>query len=222
MNLPEFWSILTDDGDALLRGLQWTLALVVAAFALAMVIGAVICVLRCHARPGVRAIGTGYVEVFRNVPLLVLIFAIYLGLRHSGLAIGSFAAAVASLGMYSGAYIAEALRSGVIAVGAAQFEAADALGLSRSMVWAEVVLPQAARLVIAPLGNLLIGMIKNSAIVGTSILAVPDLMNQARQLQSQTFLTTETFLWAAIGYLLLTAVATSGANWLSRRFALVR
>jgi len=160
--------------------------------------------------------------VFRNIPLLVLIFALYLGLRHSGVPIGSFTAAVASLSLYSSAYIAEALRSGVLAVETGQAEAAAALGLSRRTVWIRVVLPQSARLVIAPMGNLLISMIRNSAVAGTSILAIPDLMNQARQLQSQTFLTTETFFWAAIGYLALTAVATAAVNRLNRWLALAR
>jgi His/Glu/Gln/Arg/opine family amino acid ABC transporter permease subunit len=222
VSVTDLWNVLTDGGTALLRGLQWTVLLVVLSFAIATLLGAFVCVLRCGSQPTLRAAGTGYVEVFRNVPLLVLIFALYLGLRHGGVPIGSFAAAVASLSLYSSAYIAEALRSGVLAVEAGQAEAAAALGLPRHTVWVRVVLPQSARLVIAPMGNLLISMIRNSAVAGTSILAIPDLMNQARQLQSQTFLTTETFFWAAAGYLALTAVATAGVNRLDRRLAVDR
>jgi glutamate transport system permease protein len=84
------------------------------------------------------------------------------------------------------------------------------------------VLPQAFRTVIAPLGSLTIAMIKNSAIVGVSLLALPDLLKQARIVQARTFETDETFFWAAVGYLILTGAATLVFRALESRFAIRR
>jgi glutamate transport system permease protein len=84
------------------------------------------------------------------------------------------------------------------------------------------VLPQAFRTVIVPLGSITIAMIKNSAIVGVSLLALPDLLKVARILSSRTFETTEAFVWAAVGYLLLTGAATLAFRLLERRFAIRR
>jgi ABC-type amino acid transport system permease subunit len=85
-----------------------------------------------------------------------------------------------------------------------------------------VVLPQAFRTVISPLGSLVIAMIKNSAIIGVSLLALPDLLKQARIVQSRTFETTEAFFWAAVGYLILTGGATLVIRALERRYAIRR
>jgi ABC-type amino acid transport system permease subunit len=84
------------------------------------------------------------------------------------------------------------------------------------------VLPQAFRTVIAPLGSITIAMIKNSAIVGVSLLALPDLLKEARIVQSRTFQTDATFFWAAVGYLLLTVAATIAFRLLERRYAIRR
>jgi ABC-type amino acid transport system permease subunit len=84
------------------------------------------------------------------------------------------------------------------------------------------VLPQAFRTVISPLGSLIIAMIKNSAIIGVSLLALDDLLHQARVVQSRTFQTNETFFWAAVGYLLLTGAATLAIRILENRFAIRR
>jgi ABC-type amino acid transport system permease subunit len=97
------------------------------------------------------------------------------------------------------------------------------LGLPYRRVVATIVLPQAFRTVIPPLGNLTIAMIKNSAIVGASLVTIrPDLLKTARIIQNDTFRTTETFFWAGFGYLLLTLTATLGVRYLERRLAIRR
>ena len=103
-----------------------------------------------------------------------------------------------------------------------QANAALSLGMTELAAFRLIVLPQAFRTVIPPLGNLLIAMIRNSAIVGASLLALPDLMKQARIIESRTFQTHAAFLWAALGYLLLTALALMAfaANSLMCRLAL--
>ena len=82
--------------------------------------------------------------------------------------------------------------------------------------------PQAFRTVISPLGSLIIAMIKNSAIIGVSLLALPDLLKSGRQIQSRTFETNEAFFWAAVGYLMLTLLATVAIRSLEKRYAIHR
>jgi ABC-type amino acid transport system permease subunit len=96
------------------------------------------------------------------------------------------------------------------------------LGLTYRATLQRIVIPQAARTVIPAIGSLVIAMIKNSAVVGVSLLALPDLLKEARIVQSRTFQTTEAFFWAGVGYLILTAIATLSFRYLERRFAIRR
>jgi ABC-type amino acid transport system permease subunit len=143
-------------------------------------------------------------------------------LRRAGIPITPWVAGTASLGLYTAAYIAEALRSGVFAVGQGQIEAALSLGLTYRRTLQRIVLPQAFRTVIPVIASLVIAMIKNSAIVGVSLVALPDLLKEARIVQSRTFQTDEVFFWAAFGYLLLTVSATLVFRYLERRFQIRR
>ena len=131
-------------------------------------------------------------------------------------------AGVASLGLYTAAYVAEALRSGVFSVSKGQIEASLSLGMTYRKTLRHIILPQAFRTVISPLGSLMIAMIKNSAIIGVSLLALGDLLKQARTVNSNTFQTDEAFFWAAVGYLLLTGAATLVVRGLERRYAIRR
>jgi ABC-type amino acid transport system permease subunit len=151
-----------------------------------------------------------------------VLFISFAGLRRAGVPIGPWLAGTASLGLYTAAYVAEALRSGVFSVGKGQIEASLSLGFTYPATLRRIVLPQAFRTVISPLGSLIIAMIKNSAIIGVSLLALPDLLKQARIVQARTFETDETFFWAALGYLLLTGAATIAIRGLENRFAIKR
>jgi ABC-type amino acid transport system permease subunit len=124
--------------------------------------------------------------------------------------------------VYTSAYVAEALRSGVFSVSRGQIEASLSLGFTYTQTLRRIVLPQAFRTVIPPLGSITIAMIKNSAIIGASLLALPDLLKQARIVNSATFQTTEAFFWAAVGYLLLTGTATVAFRTLEARYAIRR
>jgi glutamate transport system permease protein len=220
--VSELWDVLRDAFPELASGFWVTVRLVVISFAIAMVAGTVVATLRIAPVRALRVLGAVYVETFRNIPLLVLLFISFAGLRRAGLPISAWVAGTASLGLYTGAYVAEALRSGVFAVGKGQIEAALSLGLDYRQTLRRIILPQAFRTVIPPLASLTIAMIKNSAIVGVSLLALPDLLKEARIYQSQTFQTDATFFWAAVGYLILTAGATLVARRLETRFAIRR
>jgi His/Glu/Gln/Arg/opine family amino acid ABC transporter permease subunit len=214
--------VLTENFDAFLSGLWVTTRLVVASFFIALVLGTIVAALRVAPSRWLQRLGVLYVEVFRNLPLLVLLFISFAGLRRAGVGIGPWTAGIASLGVYTSAYVAESLRSGVFAVSRGQREAALSLGFTQTQTLREIVLPQAFRTVIPPLGSITIAMIKNSAIVGASLLALPDLLKQARIVNSNTFQTTESFFWAAVGYMLLTVAVTVVFRSLESRYAVRR
>ena len=220
--MSELFDVLTDNFDQFASGFWVTVRLVGFSFAIALVVGTAVAALRIAPSRPLRWLGGIYVETFRNIPLLVLLFISFAGLRRAGLAIDAWVAGTASLGLYTAAYVAEALRSGVFAVSKGQIEASLSLGLTYRQTLARIVLPQAFRTVIPHLGCLMIAMIKNSAIIGVSLLALPDLLKEARIVQSRTFQTHEAFFWAAVGYLLLTAMATVSFRYLERRFAIRR
>jgi His/Glu/Gln/Arg/opine family amino acid ABC transporter permease subunit len=199
-----------------------TVRLVAISFVIAMVVGTLVAALRVAPLKPLNWIGGVFVETFRNTPLLVLLFISFAGLRRAGLPINAWTAGTASLGLYTAAYVAEALRSGVFAVGKGQIEASLSLGLDYPRTLRYVVLPQAFRTVIPHLGSLIIAMIKNSAIIGVSLLAIGDLLHEARVVNSRTFATNEVFFWAAVGYLILTGLATLAVRRLEARYAIHR
>jgi aspartate/glutamate/glutamine transport system permease protein len=220
--VAELWDVLSEHFSEFSSGFWVTIRLVAISFAIAMVVGTLVAALRVAPVKPLNWIGGVFVETFRNTPLLVLLFISFAGLRRAGIPIDAWVAATASLGLYTAAYVAEALRSGVFAVGKGQIEASLSLGLDYPRTLRYVVLPQAFRTVIPHLGSLTIAMIKNSAIVGVSLLALGDLLHQARLVNSRTFATDEVFFWAAVGYLILTGLATVAVRLLEARYAIRR
>jgi putative glutamine transport system permease protein len=220
--MTELWEVLSEHLPEFSGGLWVTFRLVAISFVIAMTVGTLIAALRVAPSVWLNRLGGVYVEFFRNIPLLVLLIISFAGLRRAGVPISPWVAGTASLGLYTAAYIAEALRSGVFAVGRGQIDAALSLGLTYPRVLRRIVLPQAFRTVIPAISSLVIAMIKNSAVIGVSLLALPDLLAQARVVNAETFQTTETFFWAAAGYLLLTVSATLVFRYLESRYRIRR
>ncbi len=220
--MAELWEVLADHLPELSSGFWVTVRLVAISFVIAMVVGTGVAALRIAPLKPLNWIGATFVELFRNTPLLVLLFISFAGLRRAGVAVDAWVAGTASLGLYTAAYMAEALRSGVFAVGKGQIEASLSLGLDYPRTMRYVIMPQAFRTVIPHVGSLTIAMIKNSAIIGVSLLALGDLLHQARLVNSRTFQTDEVFFWAAVGYLLLTGLTTLTVRRLEARYAIHR
>jgi His/Glu/Gln/Arg/opine family amino acid ABC transporter permease subunit len=220
--LTRLWEVLTRHFPEFASAFWVSVQLIAISFVIAMVAGLVVAALRISPVRALRWIGGVYVEALRNVPLLVLLLIAFAGLRRAGIPIGRWPAATACLGLYTGAYIAEAIRSGVSAVGKGQIEAALAMGLTYRQALSKIVLPQAVRTVIPPIGNIIIAMIKNSAVIGASLIAITDLLKVGRNIQNATGRTNETFFWVAIGYLLLTIPATILVRRLERRLVVRR
>jgi aspartate/glutamate/glutamine transport system permease protein len=217
-----FIDILTENFDEWSSGFWVTVRLVAVSFVIAMVVGTLVASLRIAPNAWLQRVGGIYVEFFRNIPLLVLLFIIFLGLRDYDVPIGPWEAGTLGLGLYTAAYIAETLRSGVFSVGKGQIEASLSLGFTYAETMRRIILPQAFRTVISPIGSLIIAMIKNSAIIGVSIIALPDLLKVGRLINSRTFETFAAFFWAGVGYLILTVLATVAIRRLEVRYAIKR
>src|ERR687894_1486050 len=130
--MGDLLQVFTDNSDEFLAGFWVTVRIVVFAFAIAMIVGTLVAALRIAPNKWLQRLGGVYVETFRNVPLLVLLFISFAGLRRAGVDISNWAAGIASLGLYTAAYVAEALRSGVFAVGRGQVDAGRSLGFSHA------------------------------------------------------------------------------------------
>ena len=220
--MSEFWEVLQEHLPEFSSGLWVTTRLVVAAFVISMVVGTLVAAMRIAPAKWLNRLGGIYVETFRNVPLLVLLFIAFSGLPRAGVGVGQWVAGISCLGLYTAAYIAEALRSGVFAVSKGQIEAALSLGLTYPRTMRLIILPQAFRTVIPTIGSLVLAMIKNSAIVGGSLVALDDLLHNTRRIASDTGQFNEVFFWGAFGFLLLTLTVTVAIRYLERRFAIRR
>ena len=193
------WLTVWDLLPVLLGGAVVTVEVTAGAFALATLIGVTFAILqRLGWRPLRVAIAT-YVDVFRAVPVLTQLFIIYFGLTEIGIRLDPLPSAIVGFGINGGAYLTEVFRAGIELIHHGQMEAAQMLGMTRLAALRIVILPQAMRVVLPPLGNFAIGLLKDTALA--SAVAAPELMFQARTLVDKTFLATQIFVTAAAIYL---------------------
>lgn len=184
----------------ILSGLSTTLLLGAACIAIGFVAGLALALARLYAGRWGRWAAIAYIDVFRAIPILVLLFVIYYALPFAGLRLSSFASATSAISMVAAAYCAEILRAGIEAVPRGQFEAARALGLHPWLTMRKVVLPQAIKIVIPPLTSNSINVVKDTALA--SVVAMPDLLKQANQAQALAANPTPLIV-AALIYLIL-------------------
>ena len=166
----------------LIAGLITTIQLGFLAIVAGLLLGLFLALVRLYAHIAFRIIAKAYIDVFRSIPLLVLLIIIFYALPFVGISLSPFYAAAVALTVVSGAYTAEIFRAGIEAIPKGQFEASEALGLSYKDMMVEVILPQAIKVVIPPLTNNCINVIKDTALA--SVVAMPDLLKQATQAQA--------------------------------------
>ena len=166
----------------LLRGLWITLQLGAASIVAGLALGLLLALVRLYAVAPARLLARGYIDIFRSIPLLVLLIVVYYALPFVGIRLSPFASAMTALTLVSGAYTAEIFRAGIQAIPKGQFEASAALGLGHRQTMVDVILPQAVRIVIPPLTNNSINVVKDTALA--SVVAMPDLLKQATQAQA--------------------------------------
>jgi glutamate transport system permease protein len=213
-------SIVVDNLPDFLRATRTTAELTALSFVLAMVIGTVVAGFRVSPVPPLRWVGTLYVELIRNTPLLLLMLLFFFGFTQIGVTYSPFTSGIIVLSAYTGAFVAETVRAGINTVATGQAEAARSLGLSFVQLLGLVVLPQAFRSVVAPLGSVLIALIKNSALA--SVIGVIDLTFLSEQLSNATARPVAVYVGAALFYMALALPAGWAVGWLERRVAIKR
>jgi len=212
--------VVFDNLDVFFAGLRTTVSLTLLSYTAALVIGIVVAACRVSPVPPLRFAGAFYVETVRNTPLTVLFVLFFFGLTKVDIKYSAFITAVIVLGGYTGAFVGETVRSGINTVSRGQAEAARSLGLTFPQVLGIVVLPQALRTVVAPLGSLFVALIKNSSIA--ALIAVPELVYRTDSLSNDTARPIPIFLGAAIAYLLLTIPSGFAIRAIERRTAIKR
>ncbi|MFI9555517.1 amino acid ABC transporter permease [Nonomuraea endophytica] len=213
-------SVLLDYLPELWQGLLVTLQLTVASFVGAAVLGVLVTAMRVSPVPVLRALGTAYVETFQNLPLLVLLVLVFFGLPEIGIKGPPMATAIVVIAVYQAAYMAEALRSGVNSVSKGQAEAARALGLTFGQSLRLVILPQALRTVVQPLGNLTIQLIMSTALAGA--ISVVDLTEAAKRVNLQEAQPIAIFVGSGLAYAAIAAAVGFVTGRLERRLVIVR
>ncbi|AVH55510.1 MULTISPECIES: amino acid ABC transporter permease [Streptomyces] len=211
--LLDNWSLYGD-------GLWGTVQLTILASLLALGLGTVMAGFRVAPVGSLRTFGTAWVTVLRNTPLTLLFFAVFLGLPRFGIVLPFETFAILALGCYTSAFICEVVRSGINTVPVGQGEAARSLGMTFVQVLGLVVLPQAFRTVIPPIGSTLIALAKNSAIAGA--FSVPELLGVYKPLGERGYNIVWAFVWIAVGYLIVTLAISALFNVLEKRWGVPR
>ncbi|ABS20891.1 polar amino acid ABC transporter, inner membrane subunit [Bacillus cytotoxicus NVH 391-98] len=215
-SLPDF-SILTNNIDLYLEGFKYTLLSSVIALIGSFLLGVIIAVMRITPIRALNWIGTAYVEFVRNIPIVLIAFAFYFAFPVVGVTLSGFVAGTAALTIYTASFIAEAIRAGILSVAKGQMEAARSSGLTYVQAMYYVVLPQAIKIVIPPLGNQFLNLVKNSSILG--IIAGADLMYQGDLISTRTFVTFDVYIFVGMFYLLLTVPLSMLVRYLEKRLA---
>jgi glutamate/aspartate transport system permease protein len=211
----------------LLLGLGWTVTTAVAAWAVALVFGSVVGVARTLPSKTAERLGFAYVELFRNIPLLVQLFLWYFVLPEllpedwgrwlKQLQDAPFYTAVVGLGLYMSARVAEQVRAGITSMPRGQRRAALALGLTQAQSYRHVLLPMAYRIVLPPLTSEFLNTIKNTSVALT--IGLLELTSRARAMQEFSFQVFEAFTAATGIYLLLNLAVVVAMRWLERGVA---
>ena len=226
-----FWQ-LSPDGrgtylDTLIAGLGWTLATALAAWVIALILGTTVGVIRTTPVRWLRLLGDAWVEIFRNMPLLVQMFLWFFvfpellpaaaGAWLKQLPRSAFYTAVVCLGLYTSARVAEQTRAGIQSLAGGQRMAGIALGLTLPQTYRFVLLPMALRIVMPPLTSEFLNIIKNSAVALT--IGLVELTAAARSIQEFSFQVFEAFTAATLIYMVLNLIVVTGMRWLEKRLA---
>lgn len=207
--------LLVAYGPQLLKGLSYTLIMAVAGSALGLILGFALAVIRNDRHGLVNGVIDCYVEIFRGTPLLVQLFVFYYGGSTIGITLNAFTVGLLGLSLYGSAYFAEIFRAGFESLAKGQTEAAISFGFSRWDTLRFVVLPQILVMIIPPSTNLLIILMKDTAIL--SIITVPELTFQVTGMTVQTFTFVEPFIVLAAVYWTLTELTSYLGKRLERR-----
>ena len=229
-NWSVFWDLSPGGSgtymDTLIQGLYWTLAVSTAAWVLALVLGVAVGVFNTSGHRGLERLCRGYVELFRNVPLLVQMFLWYFVfpevlpdawgdyIKTADPVMSTFWTAVVCLGLFTSARIAEQVRAGIESLPRGQTLAATALGLTRKQVYRYVLLPITGRMILPPLTSEALNLIKNSSVAFT--IGLLEITGAARSMQEFSFQIFEAFAAATVLYVLINIVVVILMRWVEK------
>lgn len=213
------FDIIWNYRDLFIRGVSLTLRLTFVGYGLGLILGVLLGLGKMSKRKWLHYPSKYYIDFFRGTPLLVQILIIHTALIPSlfGHSLGYFVSGALALTLNSAAYIAEIMRAGIQSLDKGQTEAARSLGMPKNMAMRHIILPQALRRMVPPLGNELISLLKDSSLV--TVIAANDILYAAKIVQGATFKQWEPYLTAALLYLILTWLATKIIAYIERRFS---
>jgi His/Glu/Gln/Arg/opine family amino acid ABC transporter permease subunit len=202
----------------LISGLGWTVLLAVCAILVSVTTGLLVSLLSFAKNRGLRAIGRMYVEAFRSIPMLVMVLWVYYGLPVVlGIELGVFAAGVVALALCDSAFEAEIFRAGIQSIDRGQHEASESIGLTWFDKMRYVILPQAIRRILPPLGNQFVYMLKTSSLV--SIIGLTELTRKANELVVTEYRPLEIYTFLILEYLVLIVIVSFLFRKLERRMS---
>ncbi|MBG6286951.1 MULTISPECIES: cystine ABC transporter permease [Pseudomonas] len=213
--MEESLQLALDSAPFLLKGAIFTVVLSVGGMFFGLLLGFVLALMRLYGFTAVRWLARIYVSFFRGTPLLVQLFMIYYGLPQAGIELDPLPAALIGFSLNMAAYVCEILRAAIGSIDKGQWEAAASIGMTRAETLRRVILPQAARTALPPLGNSFISLVKDTALAAT--IQVPELFRQAQLITARTFEVFTMYLAAALIYWILASILSHLQNRLEDR-----
>jgi amine acid ABC transporter, permease protein, 3-TM region, His/Glu/Gln/Arg/opine family len=207
-------AVITDNWQALAKGLVNTIWICALSLPIGLAIGTVLAFLRLWGGKGVGIVVSGYIELIRNIPFLIQVFLLFYVLPTFGVRLNPITASIVALSAYASAYFAEILRGALQSISKGQVEAGYALGLRYPFIFRKILMPQVVGYVLPAATNMTITLIKESAILST--LTVPELTYMAQNVIGRTFAPVEIFTAIALLYWGLTALLSALTRWLER------
>ncbi len=201
----------------LLEATFLTIKISVLAIAVSIIVGFVFAMFKLSQYKALNKLSDLYVEIIRGVPLLVQLYLLYFGLPQLGIELSAFVASVLGLGLYAGSYVAEIFRGSIQSIPKGQMEAARSLGMSYFQAMRKVILPQAFRYSLPPMGNQLIITVKNSSLC--SIITANELMHSTSRFASVNFAFLEFLLVASAIYLILTYAISLMVKYMEKKLS---
>ncbi|OQO71328.1 glutamine ABC transporter permease [Enterococcus villorum] len=204
-------------GSTFLEGFKITIYASVLALLFSLIIGTLMAIFQLSENKVISGLAKAYVEFFRNIPLLIIVMFFYVVVPIYWVSFDGFQAGIIGLTIYTSAFIAETVRSGIQTVPKGQTEAGLSAGLTYAQTMRYIILPQAFKIVVPPLGNQFINLVKNSSIL--AIVAGLDLMYQGDLVASETFNTFDTYIIVGLFYLVITLPLSYLMSYLEKKWA---
>lgn len=201
----------------ILEGLPWTLGLSLVGFLLGTVLGFFVALARLSRFPLLRWLVQCHLSLMRGIPMMVFLFLIYFGLPYVGIKFDAVTSSILAFSIMSSAYISEIIRSSLLAVDKGQWEAARALGLPTASIYRKIIVPQAFRIALPPLSNVLLDMVKSTAI--TAMISVPEMFQRAKIVGGARWDYMTVYICVSLIYWVICTLYAVGQHHLEKRLA---